>query len=64
MTGLQNLRPQPPILPAFSLVREVEDYGEEEAGEESGEEERVWITMALCWGENAQVNGKEHFPYR
>ena len=23
----------------------------------------MWITMGLCWGENAQVYGKSHFPY-
>ena len=26
-------------------------------------EPKVWVTMAVCWGENAQVHGKEHFPY-
>ena len=26
-------------------------------------EAKVWVTMAVCWGENAQVHGKEHFPY-
>ena len=26
-------------------------------------EDRVWVTMGLCWGENAQVYGKEKFPY-
>ena len=24
----------------------------------------VWVAMSLCWGENAQVHGKENFPYR
>ena len=31
--------------------------------ENSGSEPKVWVTMAVCWGENAQVHGKEHFPY-
>ena len=25
---------------------------------------RVWVTMGLCWGHNAQVLGKEQFPYQ
>ena len=25
---------------------------------------QVWITMALCWSANAQVHGKENFPYK
>ena len=24
----------------------------------------VWITMSLCWSANAQVYGKENFPYK
>ena len=26
--------------------------------------QRTWITMALCWSSNAQVHGKENFPYK
>ena len=25
---------------------------------------RIWITMGLCWSGNAQVYGKQNFPYR
>ena len=25
---------------------------------------RIWITMGLCWSGNAQVYGKEKFPYK
>ena len=25
---------------------------------------RIWITMGLCWSSNAQVYGKQNFPYR
>lgn len=25
---------------------------------------RIWITMGLCWSGNAQVYGKENFPYK
>ena len=24
----------------------------------------IWITMGLCWSANAQVHGKENFPYK
>jgi len=24
---------------------------------------KIWISMALCWGENAHVHGKKSFPY-
>ena len=25
---------------------------------------QIWISMGLCWSNNAQYYGKEHFPYR
>ena len=25
---------------------------------------KIWITMGLCWSGNAQVYGKQNFPYR
>ena len=31
---------------------------------ESNQTQRVWVTMGLCWGHNAQVLGKEQFPYQ
>ena len=31
---------------------------------ESNKTQRVWVTMGLCWGHNAQVLGKEQFPYQ
>jgi len=31
---------------------------------ENSEGPRTWITMGLCWSANAQVHGKENFPYK
>ena len=31
---------------------------------ENNEGPRTWITMGLCWSANAQVHGKENFPYK
>ena len=31
---------------------------------EANQTQRVWVTMGLCWGHNAQVLGKEQFPYQ
>lgn len=31
---------------------------------ENSEGPQTWITMALCWSANAQVHGKENFPYK
>lgn len=31
---------------------------------ENSEGPQTWITMGLCWSENAQVHGKENFPYK
>ena len=31
---------------------------------EKSEGPRTWITMGLCWSANAQVHGKEKFPYK
>ena len=25
---------------------------------------QVWITMSLCWSANAQIYGKQKFPYQ
>ncbi|XP_023341269.1 uncharacterized protein LOC111711213 isoform X2 [Eurytemora carolleeae] len=25
---------------------------------------RVWVSMGICWGQNAQVHGKKEFPYK
>ena len=30
----------------------------------TNDHQQTWITMALCWSSNAQVHGKENFPYK
>lgn len=46
----------------------VEEDGEQSARpalterNKTGSQHSVWISMGLCWGENAKVNGKDHFP--
>ena len=40
-----------------------QDNEEIDLEQEKTESQKVWVTMAVCWGENAQVHGKENFPY-
>jgi len=67
---------QPPILSAFTIIQsgveedtiedEVEtrlDNATEQVVVSKPGSKKVWITMGLCWGENAHVHGKDHFPY-
>ena len=57
--------------PALSLLQ-LHDLADHEENhqvmfEDDGQEKvapRTWITMGLCWSANAQVYGKENFPYK
>merc|ERR1712223_276933 len=50
-----------------SLVENVEQHDVSSIKDitfENSEGPRTWITMGLCWSANAQVHGKENFPYK
>ena len=54
--------------PALSLLQlhslaEHEEHHQVVVGK-SKEGPKTWITMGLCWSANAQVHGKENFPYK
>ncbi len=37
---------------------------DQDADEVENKDAQVWITLGLCWSANAQVHGKENFPYK
>ena len=59
--------------PVLSML-EIQSYADHEKAHdvsdmtdivhENSEGPRTWITMGLCWSANAQVHGKENFPYK
>lgn len=57
----------PPPLPALSTldIHALSSHNEVPAAKnDTSSGPQVWITMALCWSANAQVHGKENFPYK
>ena len=52
----------------FMIYQVIYDEKNEEPIEKSvetfEESSKTWITMSLCWSENAQVHGKWRFPYK
>ena len=47
----------------FPITSSSLDNEEIDLEPEKTKSKKVWVTMAVCWGENAQVHGKENFPY-
>ena len=60
-------KPSLSLLDMHSLVENVEQHDVSSIKDitfENSEGPRTWITMGLCWSANAQVHGKEKFPYK
>jgi len=60
-------KPSLSLLDMHSLVENVEQHDVSSIKDitfENSEGPRTWITMGLCWSANAQVHGKENFPYK
>ncbi|XP_023344696.1 uncharacterized protein LOC111713936 isoform X2 [Eurytemora carolleeae] len=64
---IEGYRRPPPIQPYLyhEEYNSIPDQKEEKMleKEQTSHTRNVWITMGLCWGENAKVHGKQNFPY-
>ena len=49
-----------------SLTKDISPNPNQQNVEEVTESEKsqIWITMSLCWSANAQIYGKQKFPYQ
>ena len=57
-------RPAMSLLQLHSLANHEEHHQIVDVNDGSPESRTTWITMGLCWSANAQVHGKENFPYK
>lgn len=65
----RELVPPRPVLSTYdvhslSIHDEDKEEVEDDVGLDTEHKTQVWITMGLCWSANAQVHGKEKFPYK